>query len=898
MNGWKFVNEIGDFSLDAPQNSNYLYFPLVNEAGMMSAITPQLHGDAKTGQHSFLLPPVSVEDLHHSRSHRNFWVRINGEQLWAVNGCSAVKDETTTLQAGFLWHRVSRKAPSLGVSATVTSFVPMTDDTVELLQVQLANISDSAITLEPTAAAAIYARSADNLRDHRHVTSLLHRITCSTFGVQVKPTLSFDERGHTPNHLIYAVLGMDAAGNAPQGFIPVLEDFIGEGGSLEKPAALLAETRPLMSAGSRVDGYEAFGGLCFDEITLLPGESTCYVVIMGISDEPKRLAHWVEQYGSAEKFAAHLAQTEHCWHQKLATLGIKTNDANFDRWLNWVNLQPVFRRLFGNSFLPYHDYGRGGRGWRDLWQDILALLLTEHAAVDGMLLGNFAGIRLDGSNATIIGSQPGEFKADRNNIPRVWMDHGAWVWLTTRLYINQTGDLDFLLQNQAYFKDQHIQRCQAHDEDWQPGQGTCQLTTTGQTHKGTVLEHLLLQHLTAFYHVGEHNTLKLEGADWNDGMDMARERGESVAFTALYASNLQQISEMVLALRAKGVTSINLTVEMKRLLDTLDVPVNYESPSEKLALLQHYFNSVRHTVSGEVVAIQTDQLATDLAKKAQWMIQHLRKHEWLQISDALGWFNGYYDNDGNRLEGEHPLGVRMTLTGQVFALMGGIADEEQTRQIMTAADLHLFDEKLGGYRLNTDFKEVLHNMGRCFGFAFGHKENGAMFSHMAVMYAYALYERRQSLAGYRVLETMYQHFSNFATCRMYPGIPEYVSERGRGMYTYLTGSASWYLLTLVTKVFGVRGDLGDLVLDPQLTAAQFNADGDAVLQTLFAGRNLKVHYHNLQKLEADKYQITQVQVNLKVVEGVQSPVGLRISRQVLMALAGVAEDITVDVMLG
>ena len=30
-----------------------LYFPLVNEAGMMSAITPLLHGDVKTGQNTF-----------------------------------------------------------------------------------------------------------------------------------------------------------------------------------------------------------------------------------------------------------------------------------------------------------------------------------------------------------------------------------------------------------------------------------------------------------------------------------------------------------------------------------------------------------------------------------------------------------------------------------------------------------------------------------------------------------------------------------------------------------------------------------------------------------------------------------------------------------------------------
>jgi cellobiose phosphorylase len=98
----------------------------------------------------------------------------------------------------------------------------------------------------------------------------------------------------------------------------------------------------------------------------------------------------------------------------------------------------------GNSFLPYHDYGRGGRGWRDLWQDVLALLMMERGDVSEMLLGYFGGVRADGSNATIIGSQPGEFRADRNNIPRVWMDHGAWPLLTTRLYIDQSGDLEFL----------------------------------------------------------------------------------------------------------------------------------------------------------------------------------------------------------------------------------------------------------------------------------------------------------------------------------------------------------------------------------------------------------------------------------------------------------------------
>ena len=161
--------------------------------------------------------------------------------------------------------------------------------------------------------------------------------------------------------------------------------------------------------------------------------------------------------------------------------------------------------MFGNSFLPYHDYGQRGRGWRDLWQDILALLIMETGQVDHLLFENFAGVRMDGSNATIIGGHPGEFKADRNNIPRVWMDHGAWPLLTTQLYIDQTGDLAFLLRDQEYFKDHLVERAQSIDQDWEPIQGTQQHTSMGELYQGTILEHLLVQHLTAFFNVGEHN---------------------------------------------------------------------------------------------------------------------------------------------------------------------------------------------------------------------------------------------------------------------------------------------------------------------------------------------------------------------------------------------------------
>ncbi|GJM76559.1 hypothetical protein HMSSN036_87750 [Paenibacillus macerans] len=96
------------------------------------------------------------------------------------------------------------------------------------------------------------------------------------------------------------------------------------------------------------------------------------------------------------------------------------------------------------------------------------------------------------------------------------------------------------------------------------------------------------------------------------------------------------------------------------------------------------------------------KVAEDLKRKADWAVAHLRQNEWIQSKEGYAWFNGYYNNDGERVEGDHPDGVRMTLTGQVFAIMGGVATDEQTEKISQAVNRYLKDERIG-YRLNSRF---------------------------------------------------------------------------------------------------------------------------------------------------------------------------------------------------
>jgi cellobiose phosphorylase len=871
FNGWKFEGEDGSFQLESPHKTSYLYFPLANEAGMMSSITPNLHGDIKTSQNTFLMAPVSPEDLHNSKSARNFWVFIEGYGAWSATGNSPRQEackfenngeETVKLEAGFLYHKITRENKGLGIRAEITNFVPVNEDKVELMKVTLENIGDKAVKFTPTAAIPMYGRSADNIRDHRHVTSLLHRISTTNHGVVVKPSLSFDERGHKINNVVYSVQGAEEQGEAPIGFFPVTEDFIGEGGSFEWPEVIVENLKSCASAGESFEGFEAIGALRFKDIILEPGKSKTYILVMAISEDSTEIEKSSVKYFSGESFKFELEKNMSYWKAKLDKLSINSGDETFNGWMKWVTLQPMLRRIYGCSFMPHHDYGRGGRGWRDLWQDCLALIIMDPREVRNLLYNNFAGVRIDGSNATIIGSKPGEFIADRNNIARIWMDHGVWPFLTTKLYINQSGDLDFLLEKQLYFKDKIISRATEVDANWRPEDGNKLRNEAGVLYEGTILEHIIVQNLTPFYNVGEHNNIKLEGADWNDGLDMASKKGESVAFTAFYGSNLVELSKLLKALKVnKEIEEIEIAKEMLILLDTLNDKIDYNSVGEKHNLLNKYYSSCRSKVSGEKVRVSIDALSKDLEEKGSFLINHIRNNEWIKNNEGYEWFNGYYDNEGKRVEGDDELGVRMILTSQVFTTMGGVATDEQIVKITASANKYLRDSKVGGYRLNTNFNEVKLNMGRLFGFAFGHKENGAMFSHMAVMYANALYQRGFACEGYEVIASIYKQCADFEKSRIYPGVPEYINEKGRGMYNYLTGSASWLLLTVLNETYGVKGSLGDLVLQPKLMSEQFNETGEASVSTVFADKRIKVVYRNTSKADYKNYGIGSVKIN-------------------------------------
>ncbi|MDX9691001.1 MAG: hypothetical protein RBT45_01000, partial [Acholeplasmataceae bacterium] len=374
------------------------YYPLFNLKGLRSSMTPFFGGDLKLDHHHYALKPTTQVDLFNDLYARHVIIKCDDE-IYFLNGQTEKqqKDEIT-YETRLLSQRVLRKNDLFDIETT--SYIPLQEN-LELHLTHITNRSSKSLTFDITTAIQLYGRSADNLRDHRHVTSLLNQIQVVQNGILLYPTLSFDERGHQANHTVYSAFAYSPQASV-KNYIPVLDDFV-QGGSMAFPKGLNHNE----TIGAIIKGYEALGGIGFEPIVLKPNESLQFIITIGIHESIEKAVSESHAYFDIEAFDEGLNATERYFESYTSQLQFEFYDARTSNQLNFMTIQPMLRRYFGNSYLPHHDYGKGGRGWRDLWQDLLSLIMMNDQSGYELLFYNFQGIRLDGSIATFIGDQPG-----------------------------------------------------------------------------------------------------------------------------------------------------------------------------------------------------------------------------------------------------------------------------------------------------------------------------------------------------------------------------------------------------------------------------------------------------------------------------------------------------------
>lgn len=214
-------------------------------------------------------------------------------------------------------------------------------------------------------------------------------------------------------------------------------------------------------------------------------------------------------------------------------------------------------------------------------------------------------------------------------------------------------------------------------------------------------------------------------------------------------------------------------------------------------------------------------LAAELAATAERFADAAQQHLW----DGDWFARGISDNGKS-------IGVRSNREGRIFlnpqswALLAGIATDEQRRKILAAVRDELATP-YGAMLLAPAYTHMHEDVGRVSQKHPGHAENGSIYNHAAAFYVCALYaagdadqafeQLRRMLPGPAEDDYVRRGQLPVFVANYYRGAArQYPRTAGRSSQLFNTGAASWLYRTLVEETFGLRGTDDGLSIEPKL----------------------------------------------------------------------------------
>ncbi len=177
-------------------------------------------------------------------------------------------------------------------------------------------------------------------------------------------------------------------------------------------------------------------------------------------------------------------------------------------------------------------------------------------------------------------------------------------------------------------------------------------------------------------------------------------------------------------------------------------------------------------------------------------------------------------------------GVKEDLEGRIFinpqawALLSGCANEEQSKKLITAVTEQL-ETPFGVELMAPAFTKMREDIGRVTQKYPGSAENGSVYNHAVAFYVFGLFETGHSEKAYEILIKMLPSFDEKDLVQR-GQLPVFIPNYYRGAYKQLprtagrssqlfnTGTVSWFYRSLIDGLFGLKGDIDGLHINPQL----------------------------------------------------------------------------------
>jgi cellobiose phosphorylase len=245
-------------------------------------------------------------------------------------------------------------------------------------------------------------------------------------------------------------------------------------------------------------------------ITLAPGETREFLVLMGIGRAREEGKAAVAEFGSMAKVREELDKLRSYWHARIAGLTVETPDSESNSTLNmWGPFNCLITYAWSRAASLIYAGERDGLGYRDTVQDMLGVIhaISEEAGqrLELMITGQ---VSTGGAMPVVrqFDHHSGKEKAPREEDYR--SDDCLWLFNAIPAYVKETGDVSFYNKVLPY-----------------ADQG-----------EDTVLGHMKRAIQFNLERSGAHGLPCGLSADWNDCIRLGQ-RGESifVAFQLRYA---------------------------------------------------------------------------------------------------------------------------------------------------------------------------------------------------------------------------------------------------------------------------------------------------------------------------------------------------------------------------
>ena len=544
------------------------------------------------------------------------------------------------------------------------------------------------------------------------------------------------------------------------------QEFLGNG-SVRRPQSVFLARE--LSNNIDTDG-DPCAAIATD-IELPAGASKDIVFMLGDCLSVTAANELVQQHRTTA-FDSRRSAVREEWNSLLDVVQIDTPDAAMNLMVNtWLPYQSIACRMRARAAFYQAS---GAFGFRDQLQDTLAFLLQDPDFARRQIINAASRQFIEGD------VQHWWLPASGAGVRTMISDDVVWLGYAVNHYISVTGNAAILDEEISFLEGQTLE----------PGQHDAFFTPSVSTQSASLFEHCALALDLAIERTGAHHLPLILGGDWNDGMNRVGEKGEGESvWLGWFLAHVLHAFISIAEQRDAG----------QRTTDTVD---------------------------DETQAAGTGAAAETRIEVWRRHLKALRA----ALEDA-GWDGdyyrrGYYD-DGTPLGSAASDECRIDSIAQSWSVLSGLGDPARTNQALDAVLEQLVDDEAGLLKLFTPpLANTEQEPGYIKSYPPGVRENGGQYTHAATWVVYALAELGRADAALHCFNLLnpVNHALDRDAAETYRVEPYVVAadiysaddKRGRGGWTWYTGSGGWLYRAAVEGILGIRKRGDSLVIKPAL----------------------------------------------------------------------------------